>query len=254
MAAMNFFFRMNKFLQAGAASALFLVLLVAIHQHGSSREESSLRLPNTRRPRGDERMLPFLGSPPSKLKMYWEPGYNWQVRAECLWKDFVSRFLSSIQLTNPCAPSFVHSCVFFLQYEDFDRKWCLGCESSCSEGNNVEIQLCDENGFDVQWGILTIFGMIPFWAQIRLEDGQNLCIEADIIEDKAYLADCDPLNEYQWFDAKNGNFGFGRFEISPRREPASCLTQSHWPKANEDVEVRSCTRARQDDTSFWIRY
>ena len=128
----------------------------------------------------------------------------------------------------------------------------MGCEDSCSRGNAVEIQPCDEN--DTQWSILTIFGIVPFWAQIRLDsDTQSLCLEADILEDIVYLADCNPVSQEQWFSAQNGNFVFGRFEIMPFTE-GSCLTQSHEPKEGEDIHTRSCERARMDNTSYWIRY
>ena len=76
-------FRMNKLL-VGAASALLLVVVV-IHQHGADNSRavhgsSSLRVQN--RSARDERMLPLFGGRPTKLKMYWEKGYDWQVRTE----------------------------------------------------------------------------------------------------------------------------------------------------------------------------
>ena len=106
----------------------------------------------------------------------------------------------------------------------------------------------------MKWKIRTIFGLFPNYGQIRLEDGKNLCLEANINTDKIYLADCNQFNENQWFVAKNGNFNSRRFEMAPFFEPDDCLTQSHHPKANEDVEIRSCGGAREDNTSFWMKY
>ena len=47
------------------------------------------------------------------LRMHWEPGYCWQDE----WKE---------------------------------RKWCLKCDGSCNEGENLEINECDENE-ERQW-------------------------------------------------------------------------------------------------------
>jgi len=137
---------------------------------------------------------------------------------------------------------------YFWQEETVERKWCMRCKGgSCGVGDKIYIKDCGTSGvqrFDFQF-------VNSDEALIKLR-GTDRCLERN--DKKIFVRNCNSGMSTQLWWAKVGGFGEGKFEISQKSATDLCVTQHHHPKADEEVELFSCTIARRDDTSFWVRY
>jgi hypothetical protein len=137
---------------------------------------------------------------------------------------------------------------YMWQEENFERKWCMECRNgSCDEGDKTYIYKCGRST-NQRYDFVFVNSDD---ALIRLK-GQSLCLERASFD--IYLRQCDKNKRAQQWFAKQGDFRGDRFEISPRGLTSYCVTQPHHPKEDEEVHLEKCTTARNDDTSYWVRY
>jgi len=163
-------------------------------------------------------MDPSVLSSMFRLKMYWEEGYDWQQSSR-------------------------------------EKFYCMECEGNCREGNDVEIGHCGFESEDILWQHRNMDDNGETQLQIV---GTNLCM--DMVDDSGdaisarvvSLMECDDSRDAQRFRAQNGDWDDYRFELET--DGGDCISQEHHPKKNEDLYEQSCSNARGDDTSYWVKY
>jgi len=132
----------------------------------------------------------------------------------------------------------------------------------CSVGRDVEIGWCDdspipEDDINDPDQSFQFVGDINGDVQIQLV-GTDLCWEMvqdpnDLYSSRVVtLQYCDDSKESQKFHAANGAFDHYRFEIETSE--GDCISTNHYPKKNEDLYETSCSNARGDSSSYWMKY
>lgn len=128
-------------------------------------------------------------------------------------------------------------------------KWCLKCQGSgCSSGDYLIIVNCvTDNPTRLQF--------VNHGSRFQLKaSGTSLCAQLNLDSKNYELRGCDSGNSLQLLTSGNGNrAGSGRFEMYPVRKSGFCLTQRHHPKYGEPLRAETCSAARGDTTSYWIK-
>lgn len=149
-----------------------------------------------------------------RLKMYWEPGYDWQ---EIFWEE----------------------------------EWCFECFNryqSCGVEEMVYIQTCQDHATYFKFKELSS----DFRTTMLQIATTNLCLELDG-EREIKIRPCNVQRSQQYFSSGDRFFTDDYFEIQTVSR-SGCLTQEHDPKPNERVYRQSCERPRRDHTNFWQKY
>ena len=131
-----------------------------------------------------------------------------------------------------------------------ERKWCMVCRKGCRPGHKLRLTDCDRGTRPTKFTIRSAFPWGGSFVQLQVA-GTNLCVQAYPYSDEVSLNRCSPWNRDQWFV---GDFDQNKFEIKPFLELNQCLTQEHHPKSGEEVLIRYCDVAREDQTSYWVNY
>ena len=137
---------------------------------------------------------------------------------------------------------------YYWQEEDFERRWCLNCQSgSCEEGDALDIQKCADGSDEQRF----IYEEVPGSGGGRIKPftRQDLCWTS-LGDDRSghELTPCD-LNCRQIILGLQYE---GRFEMNPNGRINDCLVQHHHPKKGEVVHANDCVSSRGDTTSFWV--
>jgi hypothetical protein len=139
---------------------------------------------------------------------------------------------------------------YMWQEDPREKKWCLKCQGSgCGSGDYLIIVNCvSDNPTRLQFVNYDGFFMI----KVR---GTNLCAQLNNDSKNYELRGCNSGNSLQRFRSGNGSHnGSGRFEIYPVSKSGFCLTQRHHPKYGEPLRAETCSSARADTTSYWVKW
>ena len=135
--------------------------------------------------------------------------------------------------------------VYYWQETRDETFWCMQCEGPCEEGRKIKVNVCDETN-ERQY-------FIAVNETIRPKLNTTLCMMETGFnsEDKPVrLSPCNGTESQQFWGYKE-EFPF---ELRPRTDTTTCLTQMHHPKAHEAVFPRNCTKVRENDSSLWVTY
>lgn len=138
-----------------------------------------------------------------QLKLYWQKGFNWQESRK-------------------------------------EKAWCLQCKGSCSDGNSVQMQECNDNDKKQRW----VFSSGKFSPY----GDKRLCVDYKV-KMNLRLRRCNYSGgKSQKFteEKSSGN----RFTYKAQ---SLCLTQEHHPRSNEKLRIESCSKARTDNTVYWVK-
>lgn len=160
-----------------------------------------------------------------RLRLYWEDGYDWQDSSREKW-------------------------------------YCMECEGSCRRGNDIELGHCDEDGSiddnpDIYFEFLNLES--DGKTQLRLS-GSDSCVGmvSDSGDDSSNLVlsvvDCDASSSRQFFTPSRNDLGWDDYRFEIKTSSGRCISQEHHPKKNEDLYATSCSTARGDDTSYWMKW
>jgi len=169
----------------------------------------------------------------TRIKMYHEQGYFWQCDGVCDTSD----------------PSV-----------DVDPKWCLQCDgTTCQDDEFAFIRTCDTADTNSN----TLFELVPtpMAGEVNIRAvNSNLCLTTENYTDKlnklnTKMKTCTDGGSGQiWWAGGDGAFANDRFEIFPKGTTTYCLTTKHHPTDGEDARVERCGLARNDASSFWVKY
>jgi len=134
---------------------------------------------------------------------------------------------------------------YFWQESTEETFWCLECQGSCSVGDELEIQDCDENEERQRF----VYEDVPGSGGGRLKpyEEQNLCWQRTGVHSHT-LQECGTSCR----QIIKGIQYAGRFEMHPNGLDDECLEQHHHPRGGEVVRANDCQEARGDTTSYWI--
>jgi len=164
------------------------------------------------------------GSPVSRIKMYWQFGYNWQ--------------------------------------ESYtEKKYCMQCRNrkgapeACDVGMKIELYDCNRSHRQK-------FVRVEGDNSIRPAMSPHLCMSHqnradDIYLDTLTLEYCNGGKQQQFWIVgtpwqENGKFEI-RTNLISNRNP-TCLTNPHHPRRKENIIPQRCDRARDHLTSSWTLY
>ena len=135
------------------------------------------------------------------------------------------------------------------QNEWEDREWCASCVGgTCSEDEMLWVQHCGSS--DVQRFVWEQVGETT--GKLKPYTRQDLCWTATSRDDTGSyfrLRPCEDDNDDQVLDGLTEDSEFELFSIV--EGPSFCVTQSHHPKAGEEMFTEDCENARYDVTSLW---
>lgn len=135
------------------------------------------------------------------------------------------------------------------QEESFEREFCMKCKNGCMEGHSIYVSEC--SSYSSYFDFVEITDSDEIMIKVSDED-RNLCFER--AERTVSLATCDEtLQTQRWF-ARDGSFAGDKFEISQVNFENYCLSQPHYPKHGELIQMDRCGNAIRDTTEFWNKY
>jgi len=129
-----------------------------------------------------------------------------------------------------------------------EGKYCAECDGSCRDGQGLDIGSCDSGSEKWHFINTSLDGMT---TMVKEED-KDLCWRME--DGSTRLADCDPTDQCQTFNAGKGNYNGFRFEFKSTCANSRCVTQDHYPRSGEELEGSNCWRARRHKSSFWEKW
>jgi hypothetical protein len=182
--------------------------------------------------------------PSSRIKIYWQSGYNWQGEDDdpfyCMGTFFLCCECEVIQMM--CTDSNSN-----LSSECSSRR-------DCNVGDIIRIEDCDETARDQQFtavGLTVRPAIDPTLCFTIMGYGPGEDTDGKTITTPIQLQLCEENDRNQQFVGFQSG---GKFELSPLENQDRCLGQLHHPKRYEKIYPRICTYGRRDDTSNWITY
>jgi len=150
-----------------------------------------------------------------KLKQYWQSGYFWQERSS-------------------------------------EPQWCLTCtDSNCIPGATLELLWCSKVDTKFSFAEADANGMV----KIQIHSGDDVyCVRGAGQLQVEYCNTSTKAGQLKFLPGLGDFFNGDKFELQKGWAKSWCANNEHHPKSGEIIGIQRCSVARQQATSYWIKY